>query len=118
MRELLEARRELHCRQASRCCQLRHPGRIAEIFRAEPHHIIARDLIALRLDIHRALPSASSGWISDITEWNRMKLSALNRNHRPRSAFEQIVDCRVAEVARIFGVVRNRRRAAQLLADG
>ena len=47
-----------------------------------------------------------------------MELAALDRHERAGPAVEQMDDRRIAEIARVLGIEGNRRRTAQLVADG
>src|SRR5215831_9312139 len=94
------------------------PAGIPEIFRTEPHHVITRDSIALCLDVDGSQPSAPRCRIHYLVEWDRLEFAPQYRDHRSRSALQQIGDRRVTQVARVFRIHRNGRCAAKLVVDG
>src|SRR4029453_3277794 len=96
--------------------QCTHPRSVLEVARAKPHHVLARDVIALRLDVH-GTPPARATRIEHVGERNRRELTALDCYERARSTLEQIGDGGVAKIARVLGVERDRWRASQFVSD-
>src|SRR5262249_7271478 len=85
---------------------------------AEANHIITSDLVALAADIDASRFAAPCRRIDHGAERHGIEYAVLHRNHRARTAGHQISDGGVAKVARVLGVIRNGRRAAQFVTDG
>src|SRR5215470_4126805 len=94
------------------------PGLVAKIFRADANHIIAGDLIAFARDINAPQLAAPRGRVNHGAERHGVELAVLHGDHRARAAGHQIANRRITEIARVFGIVRDGRSAAQFVADG
>ena len=97
---------------------------MAEVIRLQPDLVLARDPIRLGLRIDRAHARPTSRRIVECAKPQRHQFATLDRDHGPHfdraltaQQAAQVVDRAVAEVTRVFDVERNRRRAAQFVAD-
>src|SRR5262245_45361593 len=98
--------------------QLLDPGVVGKISRADADHIIAGDLITFARDVDASRLAAPRRRVNHGAERHGAEFAVLHRDHRARAAGHQVSDRRVTEVARMFGVVGDWRRAAQFVADG
>src|SRR5262252_2299787 len=98
--------------------QLLDPDVVGKIFRADADHIIAGDLIAFARDVDASRFAAPGRRVDHGAERHGVEFAVLHGDHRARAAGHQVSDRRIPEVARVFGVVRDWRRAAQFVADG
>src|SRR5262245_7341185 len=98
--------------------QLLDPDVVGKIFRADADHIIAGDLIAFARDVDASRFAAPRRRVDHGAERHGVEFAVLHGDHRARAAGHQVSDRRVTEVARMFGVVWDWRRAAQFVADG
>src|SRR5262249_11905311 len=85
---------------------------------ADADHIIAGDLIAFTRDIDASRLAAPRRRVDHGAERHVVEFAVLHRNHRARTAGHQVSYRRITEIARVFGVVGDGRRAAQFVADG
>src|SRR2546423_2414930 len=102
--QVAEAVAELVRRHLARRRELRNPGRVGKVLRLKPNHVLARDAVALALDVDHSDARAPRARLAYVGEGNWYHAPALYADHRVAAAGAQEADGRVAEVAAVCGV--------------
>lgn len=82
--------------------------RILDVLNGQPNHVLARNLIRLRRDIHHPYSRPSAGGIHHLIERDRREPSMLNRHHSRRASIEKKLRRAIAEISGVFHVEGNR----------
>src|SRR5262245_7110534 len=95
-REALEMSAEPRSVEPAGGRQLAEPGLVAEIGGPEAHHVLPRDLVALRRSVDAAAQPLAAALVEHLGERDGPALAALDRDEGARPALLQVDDRGVA----------------------
>src|SRR5438874_8622560 len=110
--QITEAVAELVRRHVAGARELLDPERVGEVVRLKADHVLARDAVALALRVDHSDARAARARLAYVGEGDWHHAPALYADHRVAAAGAQKADGRVAEVAAVGGVERDRVGAA------